>query len=191
MKEPTGAYFMESYILPPGQYKAHISNFETSEHKGNLVYNLKYKLHDSITDTQFPLLERNDENGELSAQMNGKKEQLIGGDVFIDVVMRGDGIWLTPNAMPDEAWKNRNYKKFFESIGVAFPVEKVAGIERFAVAEVEEEDVLGLPVVITIGQVEYKKKNGTIGYTMKVVWADEWEDGKPLTSKELLALMPF
>ena len=93
---------------------------------------------------------------------------------------KSKGIWLTENPGDGEGWRNRTYVEFFQGLGVTFPVVK----DKTQLAEIEEEDVLGLPALIKLNK-EFYEKDGEQRSTWKAFTAVNWKDGQRLSADEV------
>jgi hypothetical protein len=177
-------------VLPivPGTYPAHVSSFEgrtvQTKFGEQRVFNIEFQIAEEVNKMQIikhtyedeqlvPVLE-NGETVKMSASfMKGKR-------------FKSRGIWLTENPGEGEGWRNRTYVEFFQGLGVEFP-EKDG---KTQLAEVEEEDVIGLPALVKINK-EFYEKDGEQRSTWKVFTATNWKDGQKLDADEVGEDVPF
>jgi len=96
---------------------------------------------------------------------------------------KSTGVWLTENPGEGEGWRNRAYIQFFQGLGVEFPTTKDG---KTQLAEVEEEDVIGMPALIKLNR-EFYEKDGETRSTWKAFSATSWKDGQKLAPEEVSA----
>ncbi len=75
-----------------------------------------------------------------------------------------------------------------QSMGVKFDVNDDGQV---TLAEVEEDDVMGLPALVSLSEEEYTNRNGEAKTSFKVVNVDKWEDGQRLSVDEIDDEAPF
>ena len=174
----------EDISITPGIYPAHVSDFAVNNYKGNLVYNLTYKVAPSVAEMEIPQTTRQPNGQLLFVHEDGKEENphiMVSGKPLVGRKVKGEGIWYTPAPGEGENWKNRNYHQNFDAIGVKFPTDKN---DNPILAEVEKSDVIGAPVLIHVAEHSYVK-DGETKYTINVKSVTEWDDGKRLKEAEL------
>ena len=95
------------------------------------------------------------------------------------------GVWFTSIPPKKEQWRNRDYKEFAENLGVEYPKDEKTG--NIQLGELEESDVLGLPLQAKIGEYEYtNKKTGKTVKKTALLNAYKWPSGTRLKPDELI-----
>ena len=172
--------------VPPGTYPANVSEVQinTFEDSGKSVYNLSFKIADEIKKMQVPKLISDGNGGYDSVVNESGEEVLISADFMADKTFRLDkGMWLTPNPEEGKGWQNKIYVKYCEAMGIEFPKTEDGKLQ---LAEVEDEDIVGLPCLIKLEEVAWEnKKTGDSGKSVKAVDILEWRYGKKLSAEEL------
>ncbi len=162
-----------------GTFPANIVDLEEGrEHDGSIPHNVVYRIAPEAAEVIGKDLDTGEE---------AKGAGMIGQEV------KGVGIWLCPNPPKGQGWKNRGYIDFANSVGIKFPEveDKITGKVKFKLAAIEKIDVLGLPVMVTIGQQVHKEDlNKDPLQQRKYPRAFKtlvWEDGERLDVDTLLA----
>lgn len=176
----------EDISITPGIYPAHVADFAVNSFKGNLVYNITYKLADAVKEMEIPQTKRL-ASGKLQFVHEDADEQnphiMVSAKSLVGRKVKGEGIWYTPTPAEGDGWKNRNYHQNFEAMGVKFPKDKN---DKPILAEVEREDVIGLPALVHVAEHSYVKEGETEKkYTVNVKSVTEWDDGKRLKEAEM------
>ena len=178
---------MEGFTpISPGLYECHLVGFDDREFdSGSKVFNFTFQLADEVGKMDVPVL-KSDGNGEYVP--DGKK--MTKATHLVGRKFKSVGIWLTPNPGDGEGWKNKNYLKFCENLGIEF--DKVE--TKTKLAEIEEMDVLGLPAIARIGVETYEdKETQEMKKTMKVMEVLPWGAGVKMDKAEIEAedALPF
>jgi len=183
--DPTTDDFMP---IVSGIYTSHVVGFETRAFdSGSKVFNLTFQLSEDVGKLKVDKLV-SDGNGGWTKEMNDKtgKPNQVKASHLVGRKFKSVGIWLTPNPPTGDGWKNGKYMRFFESAGLEFPT--VEG--KTKLMEIEENDILGLPVLARISEEEYER-DGVKKTTMKVFDVYPWNDGVKLDMSEIKDDLPF
>jgi len=182
MKEADGVGYdpEEDQAISPGVYRAHCSKFEagTSKDKSSHVYNLSFKIAKESEKLKIPRVEVD----ELTGKMIILEDDIISAKALVGRVIRGQGVWYTPRPERGQSWRNRGYIQNCNVLGINFE-EDAEG--KMLLAQIEEEDVIGKPLLINIAEVEYQNKANETRYTVNVVSIEPWAEGKTLTKEQL------
>tara|TARA_A100001201_G_scaffold30860_1_gene33394 strand:- start:556 stop:1134 length:579 start_codon:yes stop_codon:yes gene_type:complete len=177
-------------VIPivPGQYPAHVCGFEGREVQTKIgtqkVFNVEFKIADAVN--KMEIIKHQYVEDKLVPMMEDGKAVKVSASFMNAKQFKSTGIWLTENPAEGEGWRNRNYVNFFQGIGVVFP--KVN--DKVKLAEVEETDILGLPVFVKLDK-EYYQKDGEERSTWKVFSATAWLDGEKISQDEVKEDVPF
>ena len=162
--------------VPEATYPAHVISFTTNEYNGSYVFNVKFKVADEVEKMKLPKLVKDNNDNFVP---NG---DFVSGAFVKGKEYRTDkGVWLTPNPNEGEEWKNKRYKEFFEKLGVTFP--KNDGVVQLGI--VEEEDVMGLPCLITLKETSFTNKDGEDKKSLQVTEISKWDNGKKMEKEEI------
>ena len=193
MIKMTDTYFDEKTdgVIPivPGTYPAHVSSFEgrtvSTKFGEQKVFNVEFQIAEEVD--KMMIIKHSYEDDELVPVMEDGKTVKISASFMKGKRFKSTGIWLTENPGEGEGWRNRAYLQFFQGIGVEFPTTEDG---KTQLAEVEEEDVLGMPALVKINR-EFYEKDGEQRSTWKVFTATAWKDGKKLAPEEVGEDVPF
>ena len=178
-------------VIPivPGVYPAHVCGFEGREVQTKLgtqkVFNVEFQIADEVD--KMEIVKHQYVDDKLIPVVVDGKEETISGSYLKGKRFKSIGVWLTEKPSEGEGWRNRNYVKFFEAIGVQFPKTEDG---KTQLAEVEEQDVIGLPALIKLDR-EYYEKDGEERSSWKAFSANLWSDGKKLAADEVGEDLPF
>lgn len=166
MKSTGSTYNPETDAPPkfyPGVYPAYISGFELFQPATttSAVCKFKYRIAEEA-------------NGiEVTDPDTGKKVvplTMIGKEFEMS---RDASIWFNSQPIEGDEWKNANYIEFVEGVlGLTFPRKLVGKTEVVEIQEIEDEDVIGIPVWVTLNH-EVDKK--TEKKYMKVFDVKPWD----------------
>ena len=211
MAKTIDATFDPSDVWKPieeGIYPAHIKSLSTKEVNTRageaIVVNMRYKMADEVT-KETQLLWKMDgykhvvdsDNGRIPVT-NGKGDQLtttcehMKGKEFND-----NGFFIFTSGSSSS--KNRRYFELLDNLDVKCSETNVDGKKIKKLVLLEEADVVGKPVLVTIKRQEYttyetkhlpfeQQERRT---TYKVFNVDSWGDGKALNPEELIEDAPF
>tara|TARA_R110000824_G_scaffold65022_1_gene169708 strand:- start:16176 stop:16766 length:591 start_codon:yes stop_codon:yes gene_type:complete len=173
--------------IVPGVYPAHVAALEGKELQTKAgeqtVFNVTFVIADEVENTQISKMVKNGD-GTYKAEKDKDGEQLtVSGAFMKGKRFNSRGIWLTPNPDDGQGWRNRQYKEFFESIGVVFPVNKTGDT---VLAVVEESDIIGHPCFVKLNKETYEK-DGEERFAWKVFDAFPWSDGEVISADEVTA----
>ena len=172
---------------PKGTYPCHLASFESREYNGNKVFNIQFKVAQEADKLMFMKMV-SDGDGWYEQEKNENGEGLeISGKSFVGRKFFSVGVWFTPKPMKEEGWKNKTYKKWFESLGVIFKKDG----DNIVLGEVEESDVVGKPCLANVDVNEYENKDGELRRSMQVVSIEPWKDGTELDKSEMEDDLPF
>jgi len=187
--EMTDTYFDEKTdgVIPivPGTYPAHVSSFEgrtvQTKFGEQKVFNVEFQIAEEVDKMQ--IIKHMYEDDELIPVMEDGKTVKIAASFMKGKRFKSTGVWLTENPGEGEGWRNRAYIQFFQGLGVEFPKTKDG---KTQLAEVEEEDVIGMPALIKLNR-EFYEKDGETRSTWKAFSATSWKDGQKLAPEEVSA----
>jgi len=193
MKETTAVFNeqKDGYTpTAPGVYQSHIIELRSRELDDRVVFNFKVRVAEEAAKLDVPMYSKDGDAGEAQIVKNDVgKAVMVKADYMVGREFESRGVWFTSVPPPKERWRNRDYKEFCEKVGVVFPTDEANDTQ---LGEIEESDVLGLPLLAKIGTYEYKnKKTGKVTKQMKVLSAHPWHDGKRLKPEELEIEAPF
>tara|TARA_X000001382_G_scaffold99193_1_gene73668 strand:- start:295 stop:879 length:585 start_codon:yes stop_codon:yes gene_type:complete len=172
-------------VIPivPGIYPAHVSSFEGREIGTKLgtqkVFNIEFQIADAVDKMEIQKHEYVDD-ALVGVEVDGKPQK-ISASFMKGKRFKSVGIWLTENPADGEGWRNRNYVNFFQSLGVQFPTTDDGKVK---LAEVEEQDVIGLPAFVKLDK-EFYEKDGEQRSSWKAFSATSWADGERLSADEV------
>lgn len=171
--------------IVPGVYPSHVSGLEVKELQTKageqMVFNVTFVVADEVKDTEVAKLVKNGDGTYHAEKDEDGETKTISGSFMAGKRFSSRGIWLTPSPESGQGWRNRQYKEFFESLGVVFPTNKDGNTE---LAIVEEEDVIGHPCFIKLQKENYEK-DGEQRYVWKAFDAFPWSDGEKLSADEV------
>ncbi len=178
----------DSARLPivPGTYPAHVSEFASMEYNDSIVFNLTYVIATEASQLEINKMFLDD--GQLV-----KTTDAEGADVMISASymsgkpFKGGGVWLTPSPGQGEGWKNKKYQQHCENMGIVFDTNDDG---ETILGEIEENDVVGKPVLIKLGQEEYTK-DGQTKTAWKVFTVYPWKEGSIMSAEEMKSDVPF
>ena len=157
-----------------GTFPAHIVGWEEGEvYNGSIPFNILYRI---ATDaTEF-----------IGYDFNSGEEAK--GTVMVGQELKSNGVWLCPNPKSGEGWRNRGYIEFAKSVGIDFPEDEDSKIN---LQQIEMTDVLGLPVLVLVGQQVHKddkeKDPADQRKYPRVFKTFLWEDGERIDPEDLFA----
>ena len=171
--------------IVPGVYPAHVAGLDSRDLETRAgeqtVFNITFLIALEENKTTVNKLIKNG-NGELEPEVDEKgKPTTISAAFMKGKRFNSRGVWLTPSPAKGQGWRNRNYKEFFENLGVSFPKN---GNGDVALAMVEESDVIGHPCFVKLQREKYEK-DGEDRFVWKVFDAFPWSDGRLLPAAEV------
>ena len=194
--------------IEEGTYPAHIASLSTKDVQTKageaIVVNMTYRIADEAADLTQPLYQTEgykfvrDDGGNKIPLTNGKGEPKttscghIVGRTFYD-----NGWFIFTQG--SSSGKNRRYFELLDKLGIDCTEEEVDGKTHKKLVLLEESDVLGKPVQITIHRTSYitrdtqhlppeQQEKRTI---FKVKTVDVWRSGVHLSDDEIKGDVPF
>ncbi len=206
-KSIAGAIYDPSQQWVPtqeGTYPAHITSLTSKEVNTRageaIVVNMTYKVAPEVADIVQPVWEmdgykyKRDGSGAKIPVYNGNGDQSkISCSHLKDKVLYDNGFFVFTDT--SSASKNSRYFQLLENLDIKCEDDK--GIKKLVL--IEEEDVVGKPVLVTTRKQEYVTKETRDlpidqqekRSTFKVNTVILWEDGDTLTQEELDDDVPF
>ena len=187
MIEMNDTYFDEKTdgIIPivAGTYPAHVSGFEgrtvQTKFGEQKVFNIEFQIAEDVD--KMTIVKHHYEEDELVESLDEDGKQVkISASFMKGKRFKSRGVWLTENPGEGEGWRNRTYVELFQGLGVTFPTQE----GKTQLAEVEEDDVIGLPSLVKLNK-EFYEKDGEQRSTWKVFTATNWKDGQRLSADEV------
>ena len=190
--------------IQEGTYPAHIASLSTKEVNTRageaIVVNMTYKVAPEVIEVKQPVWEmdgynyKRDESGERIPVFNGSGSQAETNCSHLkDKILYDNGFFVFTDT--SSASKNSRYFQLLENLDIKCEDDK--GIKKLVL--IEEEDVIGKPVLVTTRRQEYVTKETRDlpieqqekRATFKVNTVTLWEDGDVLTQDELDDDVPF
>ena len=187
-----------------GTYPAHIASLSTKEVNTRageaIVVNMTYKVAPEVITVTQPVWEmdgyhyKRDESGERIPVFNGSGAQTQTNCSHLkDKILYDNGFFVFTDT--SSASKNSRYFQLLENLDIKCEDDK--GIKKLVL--IEEEDVVGKPVMVTTRKQEYVTKETRDlpvdqqekRATFKVNTITAWEDGEFLSEDELDDDVPF
>ena len=191
--------------IEEGQYPAHITSLSSKELNTRageaIVVNMTYKLAPEVVDCKQLLWEmdeyeyKKDSSGDkipVMHETNGK-QKYAKCEHLKDRTMYDNGFWVFTDT--SSASKNSRYFDMLESLDIE--CEDDQGFKKLML--VEEDDVIGKPVLVNVKRQSYVTKETRDmpvdqqekRFTFKVATIDKWDDGEVLSIEELDDDVPF
>lgn len=189
--------------IEEGQYPAHITSLSSKELNTRageaIVVNMTYKIAPEVADSKQLLWEmdeyeyKKDNSGNKIPVMQNGKQKYAKCEHLIDRKMYDDGFWIFTDT--SSASKNSRYFDLLETLDIKCEDDK--GFKKLML--IEEDDVVGKPVLINIKRKSYVTKETRDmpvdqqekRFTFKVATLDKWEDGEVMSIEELDDDVPF
>ena len=142
---------------------------------------------DEVEKLEVPhLISKGDNTFEQATGTDGQPS-LISAAFLKGKHFKSNGIWITPYPGQGEGWKNRKYIEFFQGCGVDFPIQD----GKTKVMEVEESDIVGMPVLVKLDNETYTNADGEEKLSIRVMSTLPWKDGTRLDAAEMDEDIPF
>tara|TARA_R110002020_G_scaffold52722_1_gene147871 strand:+ start:990 stop:1562 length:573 start_codon:yes stop_codon:yes gene_type:complete len=165
----------------PGKYPSHVSGFQVvSLDNGAKVFNIDFTLAKECNDMIKEETIKLSENVSGTVLKDDGSANQISLAFMCGKTYRSAGVFLTPNLPQSERWKNKKYTEFFSNMGIKFPVNQDGIIQ---LKEVEEQDIIGCPVISDVQVYKYTTKDGVSRSTMRVMNVFPWNDGTKIEKK--------
>ena len=170
-----------SGLMPEGMYKAHATDLVIKE---NIV--IKNKYISDIYEVKFEIAPENEEN---TYEDNGNE---ISGKTFVGKEVRSKGFFrfkkpdkTTHPNLEENSGSNKSYMELIQSFGI---VSEPDSEGRYFLPNVNESDVVGMPVEIEVKHNEWTNSEGEKVKTPKAVAIFRWEGQ---AKKDLTEDLPF
>ena len=190
--------------IEEGTYPAHITSLSTREMNTRageaIIVNMTYKVNEAVSKVEQNLWEMDgynyvkDSSGNRVPIMNGDGEQATSSCSHLkDRLFYDNGFFIFTDT--SSASKNSRYFSLLENLGIKCEDDK--GIKKLVL--LEEDDVIGKPVHVTVKRQEYvTKETKDLPFeqqekrsTFKVADLELWENGPALSEEELQEDVPF
>ena len=190
--------------IQEGTYPAHIASLTTKEVNTRageaIIVNMTYKVAPEVVDVKQPVWEmdgykyKRDQKGERIPVFNGGGSQSeVSCSHLKDKTLYDNGFFVFTDT--SSASKNSRYFQLLENLEITCEDDK--GIKKLVL--IEEEDVVGKPVMVTTKKQEYVTKETRDlpvdqqekRSTFKVNTITIWEEGEVLTQDEIEDDVPF
>jgi len=192
-----------------GTYPAHVSKLSIREGVNTrageaIVVNMEYKIAPEVSECFQQVFEM--EGYEYIKDDNGEKIHVLDGDGSPSSVKcehlkgrtyKDNGFFIFLNS--ESGSKNARYFELLDNLGVKCNTDKVDGKEVKKLVLLEEKDVVGKPVHVTLKREEYttaatkhlppnEQERRSV---FKVNTIKAWEDGESITVEEMDDDVPF
>ena len=155
-----------------GTFPAHIVKYEEGRHiKGSVPYNVTYKFADEVIELTGTNWQNKDEDNPQG--MPGESA-----DHMADREVRSVGIWFNPTPKPGESWRNRDYFKFLQAVNADLKTVEVDGKSNFILRPLNETEVLGRPVLVSVKLEQDKRVGMEDRFYPKAYGVQSWDDGE-------------
>ena len=188
-----------------GTYPAHVTSLTSKEVNTRageaIVVNMTYKVAPEVSEITHPVWEMDGYNYKKDPQTGNKIPVFNGSGTqseascghLKDKILYDNGFFVFTDT--SSASKNSRYFQLLENLDIKCEDDK--GIKKLVL--IEEEDVIGKPVLVTTRRQEYVTKETRDlpqdqqekRSTFKVNTVTLWEDGDVLTQDELDDDVPF
>jgi len=189
--------------IEEGTYPAHITSLSTKEMNTRageaIIVNMTYKVNEAVEKVEQSVWEmdgynyKKDNKGDKIPVMENGSQKVIPCTHLKDRDFYDNGFFIFTDT--SSASKNSRYFQLLTNLGIK--CEDDNGIKKLVL--IEEEDVIGTPVHITVKRQEYvtadtkhlpfdEQEKRT---TFKVSEVKKWENGPTLTTDELEDDVPF
>ena len=182
--------------IEPGFYPAHVTGFGTREVKTKvgdaIVVNMTYEVAEEAGKLVQILYEMEgynyklDDNGDRVVVLNGDgKSKTTQCKHLVGKKFRDNGTFVFTGS--ESSGRNRIYFYLLSTLGVDLKEDSNG---EFPLSLLEEEDVIGVPVLAKLGSEEYEK-DGEKRTAWKVFNVQQWNDGQRLSKEEIEDDLPF
>ena len=182
--------------IEPGFYPAHVVGFGTREVKTKvgdaIVVNMTYEIADEAGELVQIVYEMEgfnyklDNNGDRVAILNGDgKSKTTKCKHLVGKKFRDNGTFVFTG--DESSGRNRRYFDLLSTLGVDLKEDSNG---NFPLSLLEEDDVVGVPVLAKLGSEEYEK-DGEKRTAWKVFNVEQWNDGQRISKEEIEDDLPF
>jgi len=194
--------------IEEGTYPAHIKSLSTKEMNTRageaIIVNMEYKVADEVSSSTQDVWKmdwykyQKDTDGNRIPVTNGNGEQKVTSCAHLrDKVFYDNGYFIFTDT--SSASKNRRYFELLDKLNVKCDEANVEGKKVKKLVLIEEDDVVGKPVLITVKKHEYVTSDTKHlphdqqerRSTFKVSNVNLWEDGTAIDPVELEDDVPF
>ena len=194
--------------IEEGTYPAHIKSLSTKEMNTRageaIIVNMEYKVADAVSLFTQDVWKmdgykyQKDTDGNRIPVTNGNGEQKVTSCAHLrDKVFYDSGYFIFTDT--SSASKNRRYFELLDKLNVKCDETSVEGKKVKKLVLIEEDDVVGKPVLITVKRHEYvtsdtkhlPQDQQERRSTFKVTNVNLWEDGTAIDPVELEDDVPF
>ena len=194
--------------IEEGEYPAHITSLRSKEittRAGEaIVVNMEYKVADEVSSTTQKVWKMDgykyqvDTDGNKIPVTNGNGEQEVAKcDHLKDKVFLDNGYFIFTEGSSSS--KNKRYFELLDNLGVDCGEVKADGKKVKKLVLLEDSDVIGKPVIITVKRHEFvtsetkhlSPDQQERRSTFKVARVSPWENGEQLEAAELESDVPF
>ena len=183
--------------IEPGFYPAHVTGFGTREVKTKvgdaIVVNLTYEIAEQAGELSQIIYEMDGYNYKLDSMDDriavtdkDGKSQTTKCTHLVGKKFRDNGTFVFTGA--ESSGRNRRYFDLLSTLGVSLKEDSNG---EFPLSLLEEDDVIGVPVLAKLGSEEYVNKDGEKRTAWKVFNVEQWNDGERLSKEELEEDLPF
>jgi len=170
----------------PGTYPAHVKEMEVREFEdsGRKLFKVQFVVAEEVREMTVNKMERKEDGNSLSVVLDADGNNVkVSANYLAGKTFYSKGIWLTPSPKAGEGWRNRNYKEFFENLGIEWSTNKKGDA---ILGEVEVEDVIGVPCLAKVVEEQYEK-DGEQRTSLKVSRTMVWNEGTKISKEEIQA----
>ena len=194
--------------IEEGEYPAHITSLRSKEittRAGEaIVVNMEYKVADEVSSTTQKVWKMDgykyqfDTDGNKIPVTNGNGEQEVAScDHLKDKIFLDNGYFIFTEGSSSS--KNKRYFELLDNLGVDCGEVKADGKKVKKLVLIEDNDVVGKPVIITVKRHEFvtsetkhlSPDQQERRSTFKVARVSPWENGEQLEAAELESDVPF
>jgi len=194
--------------IEEGTYPAHIKSLSTKEMNTRageaIIVNMEYKVADEVSSVTQNVWKmdgykyQKDTDGNRIPVTNGNGEQKVASCAHLrDKVFYDNGYFIFTDT--SSASKNRRYFELLDKLNVKCEETNVEGKKVKKLVLIEEDDVVGKPVLITVKRHEYVTSDTKHlphdqqerRSTFKVFNVKLWKDGTEIDPVELEDDVPF
>ena len=194
--------------IEEGDYPAHITGLSSKEittRAGEaIVVNMEYKVADEVSSTTQKVWKMDgykyqvDTDGNRIPVTNGNGEQKVASCAHLkDKIFQDNGYFIFTESTSSS--KNKRYFELLDDLGVDCGEVKADGKKVKKLVLLEDSDVVGKPVIITVKKHEFVTSETKHlppdqqerRSTFKVNKLSTWEGGESLDAAELESDVPF
>ena len=194
--------------IEEGVYPAHVKSLETKEVSTRageaIVVNMRYKVADEVTEYTQPVWEMDgykyvtdDDNNKVAVTNGMGKQATTTCEHLKGRELQDNGFFVFTDS--GSSSKNRRYFELLDNLKVKCTEANIDGKTVKKLVLLEEEDVVGKPVMVTVKRQEFvtfetkhlPPDQQERRSTFKVTNVNLWEDGQEIAVEELEEDVPF